>query len=72
MCRVTASILHKQSRTADKWFSPSFGVSRGGNIPHRTKQTCYEMLHMASELADHCEHSSEPEPSCSIKGREFG
>jgi hypothetical protein len=31
--RVTANILNKQSRTADKGWSSGFGVARGANNP---------------------------------------
>jgi hypothetical protein len=35
--RVAASILNKQSRTADKGWSSSFGVGRGANNPSPSK-----------------------------------
>ena len=31
ICRVTANVLNKQSRTADKVWSSSLGVGRGAN-----------------------------------------
>jgi hypothetical protein len=44
ICRVTANILNKKSRTADK------GLGEGPTTPHRKKPACYEMLHRASDL----------------------
>jgi len=48
--RVTANVLDKQLRTADKVWSSSLGVGRGARTSHRKKAACYEMLHKISEL----------------------
>jgi hypothetical protein len=48
--RVTANILNKQSRTADKGWPSSLGVGRGLTTPHREKTVRYEMLQRASDF----------------------
>jgi len=48
---------------------PDFMLGEGSTTPHRKRKACYEMLHRASKLADHCEHDNEP--SGSIRGGEF-
>jgi hypothetical protein len=40
--REAANILNKQSRTADKGWSSSFGLGVGLTIPHRKKLACFE------------------------------
>jgi hypothetical protein len=48
--RTAANVSYKQSRTADKGWSPGLGVGRGAKT--RKKSFCYEMLHRASDLDD--------------------
>jgi len=47
--RVAANILNKQSQTADKGCSHSFGVGERKATCYK-KSACYEMLHRTSEL----------------------
>jgi len=47
-----------------------WALGKGLTTPHRKRKTaCYEMLHMASELAGSCEHGNEP--SGSIKDGKY-
>jgi hypothetical protein len=48
--RVAANILNKQSRTADRWRSYSFGVGPGLTTPTIKNCTCYEIFTYVSEL----------------------
>jgi len=47
---VAANIPNKQSQTADKGCSSSFGVGREATNPHRKKLICCEMFQSASDL----------------------
>jgi hypothetical protein len=42
--RVTANILNKKPRTADKGWPSNLGVGRGSNNPHHKNVSCYEIF----------------------------
>jgi hypothetical protein len=48
--RVTANILHKQSRTADKGWSYSLGTGRGAKYSSSQTLRRYETFHKALDL----------------------
>jgi hypothetical protein len=48
--RIAATVLNKQSRTADKGWSSSLGVGRWATTPHLKKVISYEMFQSASDL----------------------
>jgi hypothetical protein len=65
--RIVANILNKQSRTADKGWSSSFGVGRGANNTSPQKKACYEMSQRASDLDGNIK-KDEMCRACSTKG----
>jgi hypothetical protein len=48
--RIAASILNKQSRTADKGWFPDWGLGEGLTSPPLKITSCYEMSKGASDL----------------------
>jgi len=48
--RVPANILNKQSWTADREWTSSFGVRWRLTTPHIKEPACYEVLHRSSDL----------------------
>jgi hypothetical protein len=48
--RVAANTLNKQSRTAEKGWSSSWGLGEVLTTPHHKKLPCYEPLYKASDL----------------------
>jgi hypothetical protein len=48
--RVSAKILNKQLRTADKGWPSNLRIGRGVTTPHRKNVSCYESITRASKL----------------------
>jgi hypothetical protein len=67
--RIAVNILNKQTCTADKRWSSSFGVRRGAKNSSPSKEELVTKLHRVSDLVGSSEHGNEP--SGSIKGGEF-
>jgi hypothetical protein len=53
--RVDASILNKQSRTANEGGPTAWGLGVGLTTPHRKKLACYERSQEALDLNGFCD-----------------
>jgi hypothetical protein len=69
ICMVAVNIIIKQSWTAEKVWSLSWGFGVRLKTHDHKKRACYEMLHSVSELACSCEHDNEN--SGSVKDVKF-